>query len=44
MMNAANEVNLMKFKNGVSVLQGGDDDLVCCGGEMKLLSEEKAQN
>lgn len=28
--------------NVVSVLQGGDGDLVCCGEEMKLLREEEA--
>jgi superoxide reductase len=28
--------------NVVSVLQGGDGDLVCCGEEMNLLSEEEA--
>jgi superoxide reductase len=29
--------------NVVSVLQGGDGDLVCCGEEMKLLSDEEAR-
>lgn len=30
--------------NVVSVLEGGDGDLVCCGAEMQLLSKEEAQN
>jgi superoxide reductase len=29
--------------NVVSVLQGGDGDLVCCGEEMVLLSDEEAR-
>lgn len=29
--------------NVVSVLQGGDGDLVCCGEDMKLLSGEEAK-
>lgn len=29
--------------NVVSFLNGGDGDLVCCGGEMHLLSEEEAK-
>jgi len=29
--------------NVVSVLEGGDGDLVCCGEDMQLLSEEEAQ-
>jgi superoxide reductase len=29
--------------NVVSVLQGGDGDLVCCDEEMVLLSEEEAR-
>ena len=29
--------------NVVSVLQGGDGDLVCCGEEMVLLNAEEAQ-
>jgi superoxide reductase len=30
--------------NVVSVLEGGDGDLVCCGEEMKLLNDEEAQS
>lgn len=30
--------------NVVSVLEGGDGDLVCCGEEMKLLNQQEAQD
>lgn len=30
--------------NVVAVLQGGDGDLVCCGEEMGLVSENEAKN
>jgi superoxide reductase len=30
--------------NVVSVLNGGDGDLVCCGEDMRLLSKEEAQD
>jgi superoxide reductase len=30
--------------NVVAVLQGGDGDLVCCGEDMKLVSESDAKN
>ena len=29
--------------NVVSVMQGGDGDLVCCGQNMRKLSEEEAK-
>jgi superoxide reductase len=29
--------------NVVSVLQGGDGDLVCCGEDMRLLNKEEAR-
>lgn len=30
--------------NVVAVLEGGDGDLVCCGEEMKLVSESHAKD
>jgi len=30
--------------NVVRVMEGGEGDLVCCGENMKLLSEEEAKN
>ena len=30
--------------NVVAVLQGGDGDLVCCGENMKLVSESEAKD